>query len=69
MFRLPSRRAVFDRVRKGTVPTPFHLGRTLLWDASECERFVRENLVSPSASGVSLPDLDAQLDGAEGGRR
>jgi len=52
LFRLPSRRAVFDRVRRGTIPVPFRLGRTLLWERAEVLRFVEENRVAASPKSM-----------------
>ena len=53
LFRLPSRRAVFDRVRRGTIPTPFRLGhRTLLWERAEVMRFIENNRVEASTAGA-----------------
>ena len=51
ILRLPSRRALHDRVRRGTCPAPFALGRTRLWAAAEIEAFVEENRVTASSSG------------------
>ena len=52
LFRLRSRRAVFDRVRRGTIPAPFRAGRTLLWSRDSIESFVEENRVEASTAGA-----------------
>jgi predicted DNA-binding transcriptional regulator AlpA len=48
LFRLPSRRAVLERVRRGTCPVPFRLGKAYLWERSEVIRFVEDNRVATS---------------------